>query len=151
MVERNIRGECTCWLSHASESHLETVIIKFARELVVVFWLCFSGGGSTLTKHGRQIALLSINLHLTAGFSEVTLESMWVNDGLNFLSLIVDEVIGGDKVSLLEDILSLAMSKHDVTLDSSLRVRIHLYIVSVVLLCHDHFLGLWLVIICRCR
>ena len=75
---------------------------------------------------------------------------MWVNDGLNFLSLIEDEVIGGDKVSLLKHILGLVMSKHDVTLDSSLRVRVHLLIVSEVLLGHDHLLSLYLVVIC-CR
>ena len=110
--------------SIASQIHLKTVIIELACELVVMFWLCLSSSRSTLAKHLRQVVLLSIDLHLTAGFAEVALKSMWVNNLLNFLSLIKDQVICSHEVSPLKDILSLAMTKHNVTLDASLRVLV---------------------------
>ena len=114
-----------------------------------MLWHGLSSSGSTLSKHRWKIVLLSIDLHRAAGFAKVNLEKVWVNDLFNFLSFLIHKVICCHKVSLLEDVLSLAMAKHDVTLNTSLWMLVSCNIVSIFSLCLDHLLGLSLIVICR--
>ena len=124
--------------SHASQVHLQTVIIELACKLVVVLGNGLTCCGSTLAEHCWQVRLLPIDLHLAAGFAKVALKSVWVDDLLHLLSLLIDEVVGGDKVSLLKHILSLAMAKHDMALDTTLWMLIGLHILLEFTLINDH-------------
>ncbi len=75
---------------------------------------------------------------------------MRVDDLLNFLFLVVDEVVCCDEISPLKDILSLAMTEHDVSLNASLWVLCHVDVVFVFSFCLDHFFGLCHVLIGCC-
>ena len=114
-----------------SKVHFKTVIIVFASELIVVLWHGLSCSSAALSKHLWEIILLSIDLHLTARFSKVTFECVWVDDLLDLLSLVIDKVVCCDEVSLLKDVLSLSVSKHNVALDSSLWMCVGSNIVSI--------------------
>ena len=77
------------------------------------------------------------------GTSSVTLERVWINEGLNFLAFLIHDLVSGGIVSLLKGVLCRSMAKHDVPVDASLLVTSVLAVVLVLLLLQQHLLGLW--------
>ena len=66
---------------------------------------------------------------------------------LHFLSLLIHQVVCSNEVSLLKDVLSGAMTEHNMSLDSSLWMLVGGHIICVLFLCLDHLFGLGLVLI----
>ena len=122
-----------------SKAHLEAIIVKFARELVVVLRDGLTCGSSTLAEHRRQVSSLRVNLLLAPCLAHVAFEGVWVNYGLDFGSPLVDHVVGRGEVALLERFLGGAVSREQVVLHSALAINHRLVVVSVLGLCKDHF------------
>ena len=92
-----------------TQSHFQTVIVKFASELVVVLRDGLTCSRSTLSKHRGQIASLRVDLLLTSSFTHVAFESMRVNYGLDFGTTLVDHVVSRGEITLFECVLRRSM------------------------------------------
>jgi len=122
-----------------SETHLETVIVKLASELVVMLCNGLTCSGATLAKHSWKVSCLRVDLLFTSGISHVVFEGVWVNYGLNFGSSVVDHVVGGSEVAPLKSVLSGPMPSEYVMLDAALTVDHRLVVVGILSLSEDHF------------
>ena len=115
------------------EAHLEAVIIELAGELVVVLGDSLASGRSTLAEHARQILLLQVNLLLAPCRTHVAFKGLVVNDFLDGLTLLVDAVVCGGEITLLEVVLSLAMPREQMVGETTL-LEVHRLVVVLELL-----------------
>ena len=93
-----------------SESKFQRVVIKLAGKVVVWLRNALSTEASSFAEHRGKIILFVVDLHLAEGFALVTLESVWVDNSLDFLLSFVHHVVSGGEVTLLKGVLGCAMA-----------------------------------------
>ena len=130
-----------------AQAHLEAVIVELASELVVVLCNCLTSSSSALSKHGWKIGSLRVDLLFTSCFTHVAFESMWVNYRFDFSSPVVDHVVGGGEVALLERVLGGAVPGEEMMLNTTFAVNHGSVVVVELSLRRDHLSGLRCVVI----
>lgn len=88
-------------------------------------------GRAALAEHRGQILRLRIDVLLRNGLASGTLEGVRVDDLLDGLALLVDEVVGRDEVTSLEDLLLRAVAREEMVRNTSLLVIHYPRVVSV--------------------
>ena len=111
--------------------------------------LCNSltSGSSALSKHGWKVSSLRVDLLFTSCFTHVAFEGMWVNYRFDFSSSVVDHVVGGGEVALLERVLGGAVPGEEVMLNTTSAVNHSSVVVAKLSLRHDHLSSLRCVVI----
>ena len=106
-----------------AQAHLQTVIVKFTSELVVVLRDSLSSCSSAFCEHGGKVISLRVDLLLASRFTHVAFEGVRVNYGLDFGTALVDHVVGRGEIALLKSVLRRAMPREQVMLHAPLAVN----------------------------
>ena len=132
------------------ESHLKTVVIKFAGKLIVVLGSSFASSSSTLAEHGGQVGSLCVDELLASCFTSVAFKGVWINDSLDVFFVSEDHVIRGCEITLLKGVLGSAVTCEQMVGQSAFVALQSGFSISILLLLEDHLASLGNILV-HCR